>query len=398
MRIIQFLVDCPYPPISGADIRNIMIGRGAAHLGAFLCVGLTPGVNQVPRVNQPELKYKHLEGFANRNPWHAFDPQHPTEILFNSASTQEIRKLLEDFSPDLVIVEGVALTAILDLAREFDIPTVLDMHNIESKLFAESQQQLPFRKRIRDIFSPTSKLSVAQKTDREGSRLADVTWVCSETDQQLLHELNGEESCVLPNPIPDVSLLDIPIMLERYRNPTSLFVGHLSYFPNVAAVKELAKRMATSRLSVKLVVAGRSPGRSIRNLAKKNEKLCLIADPSSTQDLLSDHGYTLLPIRYGSGTRIKVVEAMAAGVVVIGTSRAVEGLGLTGGLHYFLCETAREMWEKLQQFVHDPQAAAQVALQARKYVEDTFHPLRLEKQVGESLTACRATRSQPASK
>jgi len=76
---------------------------------------------------------------------------------------------------------------------------------------------------------------------------------------------------------------------------------------------------------------------------------------------------------------------MAAGVVVIGTSRAVEGLGLTSGLHYVLCETVGEMWEKLQEFTHDPKGAAQVALQARKYVKNAFHPVPLEKQVRESL-------------
>jgi len=271
MRVLQFLIDCPYPPVSGADIRNTMIARGAGRLGTFRCVGLTPRLDPPHggSENYQHLNYQHLETFANRNPWHEFDPQHPTEFFFSEASIQEVRKLLEDFSPDLVIVEGVALTAILRIARELGIATVLDMHNIESMLFAEAQQQLPLRKRIRNLFSSVPKLLAAQETDREGSRLANATWVCSETDQQQLREIDGDASSVVPNPIPEVSLLDIPITPERYKNPTSLFIGHLSYFPNVAAVKELVRTAVSSRLPVKLVVAGRSPGRNIRNMAKK---------------------------------------------------------------------------------------------------------------------------------
>jgi len=341
-----------------------------------------------------EQNYQHLETFANRNPWHAFDPQSPTEILFDGASINEVRMRIDNFQPSAIIVEGVALSAILKLAKELGIATILDMHNIESSLYAESRLQRPLRKRIQSFFSSTPKLSVPQSIDRRMSCLANATSVCSESDQHLLKKLGGASARTIPNPVPDTSLFDIPISLERYNNPTPVFIGHLSYFPNVAAVQELTKPVKNSKPRAKLVAAGRAPDRKMLRWARK-EKLTLLANPPSTHGLLGNHGYTLLPIRHGSGTRIKVVEAMAAGVVVIGSEKAVEGLGLCDGRHYLQCQTVEQMWDAQKQLTQQPEMATEIAQNARQYAKDTFHPKQLEKQVAELLRECLATPGRP---
>jgi hypothetical protein len=71
----------------------------------------------------------------------------------------------------------------------------------------------------------------------------------------------------------------------------------------------------------------------VRQICAKHG-LCLVASPPDLPDLLASAGYAPIPLRYGGGTRIKVLEAMAAGLVVCATEKAVEGLSLQDGRHF----------------------------------------------------------------
>jgi len=262
------------------------------------------------------------------------------------------------------------------------------MHNVESRFFAEQIAARPWWRRLVGGRMRAGLVSACERADAAMSRLADQTWLCSAADAAVLRSLGGRADAVIRNPIPDESVLDLPLDADRYANPMPLFIGHLGYGPNVAAVAELAgpvvAELARCGLRVQLTVAGRGPRRGIERLAAA-AAIRLVANPVSTVELSQRHGYTVLPIRQGGGTRIKAVEALAAGLVVIATGKAVEGLGLVPGVHYIAAETPAEMAGALARLVERPVEAVGVAAAGRQFAIEHHSRRAVLATLGEAL-------------
>jgi glycosyltransferase involved in cell wall biosynthesis len=78
------------------------------------------------------------------------------------------------------------------------------------------------------------------------------------------------------------------------------------------------------------------------------------------------------PVFSGSGTRLKILEAMAAGVPVVATSKAAEGLPLANGTHLLLADSAADFVRAIERFLGEPDYASRVAGAARKLVCEKF--------------------------
>ncbi len=384
MRLMQFFVDCPWPPVSGADIRNALLSRQEG-ISAYRGVGLTE-----PRqaMSQTSLDYHPLRCFRGTNPWRNYRSELPTCLRFPKSAAYEVDLLLDEFQPTVVVLEGVAWGDILRQLKDRRVPTVLDMADVESRIYQERIKSRTWFKRLLANSLGRRTLAAVKEADRELSRMAGQTWVCSSLDESELQALGGASHHLIPNPIPDETLLDTPIYEDRYRNPVPLFIGHLAYFPNVAAVAEighgLVPALAQKEVKVRPIVAGRAPSRTIRNLASMG-LIQLEANPVSCAELLTQSGYSLLPIRHGSGTRIKVLEALAAGVVVIATRKAVEGLGLIDGIHYCHAETTTEMCEILCDLVASPNRAVELAERGRLFVVEHHSHVALQQKIANAL-------------
>ena len=81
------------------------------------------------------------------------------------------------------------------------------------------------------------------------------------------------------------------------------------------------------------------------------------------------------------------MEALAAGVVVIATRKAVEGLGLVDGIHYRHAETTIEMCEVLCGLVASPKQAMELAERGRQFVIDRHCHVALQRKIANALKA-----------
>ncbi|MCE9630705.1 MAG: glycosyltransferase [Planctomycetia bacterium] len=363
---MQLTVDCPWPAVSGGDIRNALVAA-APGVSSLLTVGLTP---PLPTTEAEPPPYRHLTCFGDRNPWRCIDPAVPTCLRFPTAALTALDTIVDDFRPDAVVAVGVAWRDVIERLHHRGVPTAVDMHNVESRLFAEQSGARPWWRRLMATGKTARLVSACERADGSISNLAAQTWVCSVADASLLRGIGGRADAVIRNPIPDESLLALPIAADRYHSPTPLFIGHLAYFPNVAAVMELAGPVvaAAARHGIRIrpTVAGRSPRHRIESLSRAGT-IRLVADPTSTVEISQLHGYAVLPIRHGGGTRIKAIEALAAGLVLIATRKAVEGLELVHGLHFTAAETPDEMAAALARFVQQPDEAAALAASGRRF-------------------------------
>lgn len=354
--------DPPFPPTSGSDLRNFGNATAAAAFGPVCLASLVPRTGEA----QPDGLDIRLVELGNNS-----DKRAPSlgwrrvrgESRISLPMLARLKALVQDFRPDTIVVEGVALFKLLAPLRPMARQLILDMHNVESDL----ADQLPRKKSWRPFSSSVRPL------EKKAASIVDRIWVCSKLDRERLEAVVYPRIPVhvVPNgiPRPDAmpkSLPPQPAVSDGF--PLILYVGHLGYEPNIDAAERLAHailpRIRERLPAAKLVLAGRSPKPSARVLAGLNG-VSLIKDPDDIRPLLSAAHLTIVPLAMGGGTRIKILEAMAWGLPVIATPLAVEGLGLIEDEEVLLSESDEDLARLAIELCQD--RARIVSLRARAY-------------------------------
>jgi glycosyltransferase involved in cell wall biosynthesis len=200
--------------------------------------------------------------------------------------------------------------------------------------------------------------------------------VVSEVEKGLMERLlDGDgppEIAVVPNGA-DPGLLRYAIPPKRHG--ALVFTGALTYQPNHDAVMRLCREilpvLRTRFPDATLDVTGRNDG----------------ADVSSFADVPGIHftGYLddirhevasacalVAPFRYGGGTRLKLLEAMALGTPVVTTPMGAEGLEARDGVHILLGDSSSELADRTSSLLADPSYAARIAENARELVREKY--------------------------
>jgi len=381
MKILQFTLTCPFPPLSGGEIRSAANARALSALGEVLTVSFTGSPTQT---SLPNVKHLVIESARRNGTWQSHRP-HPTMRIMPADELAEVSALWRAFAPDLVVVENIVLAQLLDLAPRHGARVVIDLHDIDSKTVADGIAGLPVLKRLRNLRENRRRIEQARDADRHAAAVADQVWVCSQIDRALLSALGpAGDVRVIANPIPDESVLSLPVTSRRYEALRLCFVGHLGYFPNIDAVKQIGRRMAprlaASGRDWSITVAGKTPDDLVRRVCAEHD-LRLVENPESLPDLLASAGYAPIPLRYGGGTRIKALEAMAAGLVVCATEKAVEGLGLQAGRHFLAARDAGELAAKILALAARPEAAAEMAAAGRAFVRERHSSAAIGREI-----------------
>jgi glycosyltransferase involved in cell wall biosynthesis len=199
----------------------------------------------------------------------------------------------------------------------------------------------------------------------------DLAFAASELHATALGERHrGHPVAVIPNSVEVTS----PSPQARHEGPFRiLFVGNLGYEPNVDAavwfVEEVLPELAKFR-AVEMRIVGSHPVAQVSALAKPGVEVCANPGDLNPHYLWAD--VALAPLRAGGGTRIKILEAFAAGVPVVATSIGAEGLAVRDGEHLLIADRAAEAVAACGRLVEDPGLAARLAARAFELVQSRY--------------------------
>ncbi|MEN6541944.1 glycosyltransferase family 4 protein [Parvibaculum sp.] len=150
--------------------------------------------------------------------------------------------------------------------------------------------------------------------------------------------------------------------------PSILFVGTLGYLPNRDAVEWLMKsiqpRLARVLPGLAVTIAGDAPERTAaRLIASDLDWRGYVAD---LRDLYEEATIAIAPLRGGSGTKIKVLEAWRYRRAVVATSHAVRGLCVVPGRHVLVADTTGEMVDACRRLIEDHSLRERIAAEGHK--------------------------------
>lgn len=288
----------------------------------------------------------------------------------------EVAQLVEtcrQLRPAFALIEGVQLVRAAVALRQAlpNLPIIIDMHNVESDLREEIDRARAPRS-LRPLLPMLlhSRFEACRSAERLAASVATEIWVCSEEDRKRLAAIVGVSPIrVIPNPIP--SWAEHAVSEADVGSNDILFVGHLAYPPNVAAVELLVKDiMPLLRKRVPdatLHVCGRRPRRRLETVVRSHGHR-LSADADDLLPIYRSAAVAAVPLMAGGGSRLKILEAMALACPVVATAKAVEGLDLTAGIHFRAAERADQFATELADALRSPAASRRLATNSREWV------------------------------
>lgn len=143
--------------------------------------------------------------------------------------------------------------------------------------------------------------------------------------------------------------------LPSNANPVVMFTGMMSYFPNVDAMRwfcsEIWPRVLQGAPGARLRIVGRDPSAAVRALASETVEVTGRVD--SVAEHLGEASVVVVPLRAGSGTRLKIFEALASGRPMVSTRLGAEGLELRDGHDVVFAEEADQFAREVVSLLSD---------------------------------------------
>lgn len=210
------------------------------------------------------------------------------------------------------------------------IPMVLDLHNVYSLLVRREAAE-PARSWIaRRYLAREARL--LDRLETLAVRRAAAVFSVSAQEQAHFSALRGGHVRLIPNGVDCDQYASLPTGRSS-APPNVLLIGTLSWPPNAAAAKFLAKEvlpLVRRRVpDATLTIVGRNPGPAVKALSQ-TAGVRVVGNVPDIVPYLRDARALAVPLEAGGGTRLKILEAFAAGLPVVSTPIGCEGLA---GVH-----------------------------------------------------------------
>jgi GT2 family glycosyltransferase len=236
-------------------------------------------------------------------------------------------------------------------------------------------------------------LRKAQETKRRELAVykqADLVLTVTADDKRALLE---EDPQLNVSVVPNIHTLPAN-MIPRDSRRDLLFVGGFSHTPNVDAIlyfcREVLPHVLQQLPHTRLWVVGNAPPPEIVALASEN--VIVTGYAHYLAPYLESALVSVAPLRFGSGMKGKIGEAMAWGLPVVTTTIGAEGMGLEDGVDALIADTPEEVAQRIIQLHENPELWDSIAKNARKRVEREWSPDAVDKSLTEILSGVRTNK------
>jgi polysaccharide biosynthesis protein PslH len=240
---------------------------------------------------------------------------------------------------------------------------MLNAHNVDSELYGQQLQ----RASARDPNSPLAKAYAhARRIETHLADYVNAFWTCSEVDRDRLNRMNGGRlpGFAVPNGIA-LELLPFDTNPSKRTLRRLLFCGALNYPPNRRGLEWFHRTIwpyvRAKDPDIRLAVVGYGAGLPDFPELRADGSVDFIGEVDNVVPHYNQTSLSVVPLLEGSGTRVKILEAMSLGNPVVSTTVGAEGIARESGTHIVLAD--------------DPAAFADAILQIHAS-EEYYHHLR----------------------
>ena len=279
-----------------------------------------------------------------------------------------LKELLLENNFDVVILETVYLSVYVDIIRKHSsAKLILRAHNVEHIIWKQIAKNTP--KGLKKIYLSILAKQL-QRFEKEAISLFDTILCISQTDKCWFSAQNKEITVdVLPFCI-DIS--ELPTDIPPYCFNNLFSIASMDWYPNLEGIKWFLDNVWQKIHHLYPHLIFKIAGRNIPNSLKYNQlqNIDIVGEVKDAQKFMLENGILLVPLCSGSGVRIKIIEAMSIGKVVITTSIGLEGIAAENKKHILIADTPQTFVEAITFCIENPAVCEQIGRNAREFIKE----------------------------
>lgn len=372
---MRVLFVAPYLPTPGSGGRtrliNVMERTARSHdvrLVAFAVAGQHPTDSPYPGVVVPAPGLRPRPGGARgRVGFYAerLLDRAPTfaSYMASPAMARAVVKTADEFRPDVTQFETTEMAQYLPLVG--GARRALDLQDVSTRWMGRAGERTETLQQRALLALDHAK---TKRYERRFARAADVVFVTSSVERAFLRTLSGVEAVEAPNGVDTSAFVPVPEVAEDAKRV--LFVGPLTSQANIQAMEWFAREVLPLLVrrvpEVQIDVVGtpaevRWPG-----------TIALVGGVDDVRPHLARASVSIVPIRVGSGTRYKILEALSMERAVVSTTVGAEGLGVRDREHLLLADDPGAFAAAITELLGAPDLRAALGRAGRAHVVERF--------------------------
>ncbi|MCE5199277.1 MAG: glycosyltransferase family 4 protein [Armatimonadota bacterium] len=278
-------------------------------------------------------------------------------------------RLVGDFQPDVVHIDHLQMAQFVDFNASYR--TVLDNHNVECmiiKRIAESSKSTMER------MCASIEWPKLRAYELDACRRCDAVLTVSEEDKATLQEFN--QSLANIHTVPIGVDTDYFASVERVNNSKNIIsIGTMYWPPNIDSMlyfyREILPLVKREVPDCTLTIIGQRPAAAIKKL-ESDPAVKVTGTVDDVREPARDCGAFVVPLRSGSGVRVKILNAFAMGLPVVSTTVGVEGITAKHGEHLMIADSPADFSRCVAQVLKDPWLAEKLGNNGRKLVAESY--------------------------
>lgn len=383
MKILQVCKKFPFPAKDGESIAILELSKALSQAGCEVSLlAMNTSKHFVPMGSQfpDELSYYkeiHYVNVDNRIKiadafFNLFTSDSYHIVRFISEEFRDkLKSLLSENNFDIVQLETLYLAPFLeDIRSSSNALIVLRAHNIEHEIWKRIADQVGFLPKKFYLRYLSNKLKNFElRTLNEYDFLVAIT----ERDLVQFRSLGYKNGChsipvglQMHNYIPDYSVFEKPLSLS--------FIGSLDWMPNSEAVRwflsNVWPELSNKYPQLQFHYAGRNAPEDLKY--PDTDSVVYHGDVSDAKEFIRNYPVLIVPIFAGSGIRVKILEAMALGRVVISSSIGLEGIDAKHMKEVIIANSVQDYISSIEYCLNHYDHARKIGEKAQKFAAQHF--------------------------
>ncbi len=385
MNILLLSNKLPYPPRDGGSIATLNMALGLAECGCNVSI-LAINTNKhyysdemIPGEISDRISISSVRVNTSINPlkliWNLFFSRLPYNAtrFVSPAILTALSQLLDNQDYNIIQLEGPYLFYCLPLLRAKSKALIsLRAHNIEHEIWLRnaSNASHAIQRKYLDLLGKRIR-----RLEKELLMQIDLLVPITDRDAGKLKEFN---------PALHVHTATFGLQASDYKPQPApaefslFFIGALDWLPNIEGINWFIENVwpavQTAFPGIHFYIAGRNADKYF-NQVLKDPAISLMGEVEDSLKFMSEHSVMIVPLRSGSGIRVKILEGMAMGKTIISTRIGCEGIAARDGEEILLADDSPGFISAIKKLIENPRLQDNIAIKARQFIIEKFDNL-----------------------
>lgn len=366
MKLVWLSAECPYPPNTGGRMVTWKRIEKLSRQHEIVLLSVIDADDEHKYKSNIENYCKEVYFFQRKKSIgiyvHSMFKPYPAVSRWSKEFRRKLEEVCLNFAPDYVVIDFPQMYGNLSKKVKKNFKIILNQHNIEyltMKNIAKAQENV-LKKTMFSMVSQQMK-KYENKIYKENSIFC-YTFV-SKTDKDFFEKSYKKKNTYL-FPIgcePKMSCLP-------ENKKTIAFIANYSYMPNSEGalwfLSHVWQKIQESIPDAVLSLVGKGPSEYLRQEAKKYNNVIVTGAVKSVEKDYYENNIIIVPLFSGGGAKVKLIEALGYGKIVVSTTEGARGTDFTHGEELFITDEANQFASYCIEAMLNPEAYEAMRMQA----------------------------------